>query len=203
LLQPVRVPFPGKPEFPGTTAPSGAGAPEDARAVVGKWYAAHGAALYGYLRFHLRSADEADELVAETFLRAVRAADRYRAELGEPRAWLFRIAGNALRDHRRRTRSGARLESRLSVSPAALRDLVSSAPSPDERLLWEEEVATLLAAVAELSERDRELIGLRFGSGMEMAEIAAVLGIREPAVRTRLWRALGRLRERMEADARR
>jgi RNA polymerase sigma-70 factor (ECF subfamily) len=196
----VRLPFLGEPEFRPTTAPAGADAPEDARAVVGEWYAAHGTALYGYLRFHLGSADEAEELVAETFLRAVRAAERYRAELGEPRAWLFRIAGNALRDHRRRTRSGAGLKSRLSVSPAVLRDLVSDAPSPDERLLWEEEVATLLAAVAELSERDRELIGLRFGSGMETAEIAAVLGIREPAVRTRLWRALGRLRERLEAE---
>jgi RNA polymerase sigma-70 factor (ECF subfamily) len=82
-----------------------------------------------------------------------------------------------------------------------MRDLASDTPSPEERLLWEEQVARLLDAVAELGPRDREIIGLRYGSGMETTEIADVLGIREPAVRTRLWRALARLREVMEVHA--
>ena len=41
------------------------------------WYEAHGTAVYGYLRFHLASADEAEDLTADVFLRAVRAADRF------------------------------------------------------------------------------------------------------------------------------
>ena len=42
-----------------------------------EWYEAHGQAVYGYLRFHLRSAEEAEDLTAEVFLRAVRAAGRF------------------------------------------------------------------------------------------------------------------------------
>ena len=81
-----------------------------------------------------------------------------------------------------------------------LRDLVADAPSPEERLLWEEQVTQLLEAVAQLPDRDRELIGLRYGSEMDTAEIGRVLDLKEPAVRTRLWRALKRLRSVLEDE---
>ncbi len=79
-----------------------------------------------------------------------------------------------------------------------MRDLAVESPSPEERLLWEEQVARLLEAVAELGESDREIISLRYGSAMDTAAVAEVLGLRESAVRTRLWRALTRLRTLME-----
>ena len=154
-----------------------------------QWYAEFGTRIYRYLRYHVASADEADELTAETFLRAVRAAASFDPARGNAKAWLFRIAQNVLRDARRRERR------RGSVSIEAFRDLVSDAPSPEERLLHEEEVRRLLAAMDELSERDREVVSLRYASELEYSEIAGILGIREAAVRTRLWRALGRLRE--------
>jgi RNA polymerase sigma factor (sigma-70 family) len=74
-------------------------------------------------------------------------------------------------------------------------DLRCDAPSPEERLLWQEEVGRLLAAVATLGAADREVIGLRYGSGLDTAEAAAVLGVSQAVVRSRLWRALGRLRQ--------
>jgi RNA polymerase sigma factor (sigma-70 family) len=154
-----------------------------------RWYAEFGTRIYRYLRYHVASADEAEELTAETFLRAVRAAGGFDPGRGSPKAWLFRIAQNVLRDARRRERR------RIAVPIEALRDLVSDAPSPEERLLHQEEVRGLLTAMADLAERDREVVSLRYGSELEYAEIAAILGIRETAVRTRLWRALGRLRE--------
>jgi RNA polymerase sigma-70 factor (ECF subfamily) len=158
-----------------------------------EWYEAHGQAVYGYLRFHLPSADEAEDLTAEVFLRAVRAAGQFDPARGAPKAWLLRIARNALHDHRRRERR------RRQVPMDALLDLRSDAPSPEERLLWQETVARLLAALAELGDGDREIIGLRYGSGLDTADTAALLGVREAVVRTRLWRALGRLRRVMEA----
>jgi RNA polymerase sigma-70 factor (ECF subfamily) len=153
-----------------------------------EWYEAWGTRVYGYLRFHLGSVDEAEDLTAEVFLRAVQAADRFDSTRGAPSHWLLRIARNVLRDHLRR-------EQRRRTAPsAAMYDLRSDAPSPEERLLWEEEVSRLLAAVATLGPADREIIGLRYGSGLDTAEVAAVLGVTQPMVRTRLWRALGRLR---------
>jgi RNA polymerase sigma factor (sigma-70 family) len=81
------------------------------------------------------------------------------------------------------------------VPVGAFRDLHTDAPSPEEQVLWREEVGRLLEALAELSEGDRALVSLRYGSGLSTAEVAEVLGVREPVVRTRLWRALGRLRK--------
>jgi len=157
-----------------------------------EWYEAHGQAVYGYLRFHLASAEEAEDLTAEVFLRAVRAAGRFDPSRGAPKAWLLRIARNALHYYSRRERR------RRHVPMDGLPDLRSDAPSPEERLLWRETVARLLAAVAELGAGDREIIGLRYGSGLDTGETAALLGVREAVVRTRLWRALGRLRRVME-----
>ena len=153
------------------------------------WYEAHGRAVYSYLRFHLPSADEAEDLTADVFLRAVRAEQRFDPARASVRTWLFRIARNALLDHVRRERR------RRQVPLGTLRDLRSDAPSPEERVLWEEEVGRLLEAVAGLGARDREIIGLRYGSGLETREVAEILGVAEPAARTRLWRALTRLRE--------
>jgi RNA polymerase sigma factor (sigma-70 family) len=81
------------------------------------------------------------------------------------------------------------------LSLTALRDLEYEAPSPEERLLWEEEVARLLSAIAELAPKDREIIGLCYMSDLSLTEAAEVLGLAGSATRTRLWRALRRLRK--------
>lgn len=168
--------------------------PEGAEARCQAWYGEYGRAVYSYLRFHLSSADAAEDVTSETFLKVFQAADRYDPALGEPRTWIFRIAQNTLRDHLRRARV------RRHVPIGLMRDLACAAPSPEERLLWEEEVARLLDAVAELPERDREVVSLRYGSGLDSAAVAEVLGIKEAAVRTRLWRALARLRVLLDAE---
>lgn len=160
-----------------------------AEAVCRTWYEAYGEPLYSYLRFHLSSPDLAEDLTGEVFLRALRRFDRFDPSLGSPRAWLFRIAQNVLRDHQRQAR-------RRPVIPiVGLRDLQCEAPSPEERLLWDEEVAQLLAAIAELSSNDREVIGLCYASDLSIAEAGEVLGVSATATRTRLWRALRRLRK--------
>jgi RNA polymerase sigma-70 factor (ECF subfamily) len=176
---------------PPTPAPA-IDAPRSAEALCHAWYEAYGTAVYSYVRFHLPSADAAEDVTADTFLKVFRAADRFDEAKGQPKTWIFRIAQNTLRDHLRRARL------RQHVPLGAMRDLAVDAPSPEERLLWEEQVASLLASVAELGPRDQEIISLRYGSGLENSEVAAVLGIREAAVRTRTWRALERLRSIME-----
>jgi RNA polymerase sigma-70 factor (ECF subfamily) len=154
-----------------------------------EWYETWGPSVYGYLRFHVASVDEAEDLTADVFLRAIRAVDRFDATRGSPGHWLVRIARNVLRDHQRRERRCR------PAPPAALYDLRCDAPSPEEKLLWQEEVGRLLAAVATLGAADREVIGLRYGSGLDTAEAAELLGVSQAVVRTRLWRALGRLRQ--------
>lgn len=160
----------------------------DAEALCREWYQAHGTSVYNYFRFHLPLIDVAEDLTAETFLKVVRAADRFDPARGTAKAWILTVARNVLTDWRRRARL------RQYVPLGTMHDLVHEAPSPEERLLREEEIGRLLDAVATLADADRELIGLRYGSGLDTAEVARTLGISEGGVRTRLWRALNRLR---------
>jgi RNA polymerase sigma-70 factor (ECF subfamily) len=176
------------PEFPTT---SRASPPSAAEALCREWYEAHGVAVYNYFRFHVPQADVAEDLTAETFLKVVRAAARFDPAKGTPKAWILTVARNVLTDWRRYARI------RQYVTLGTMHDLAYEAPSPEERLLREEEVGHMLDAVAELPPTDRELVSLRYGSGLEGAEIAQILGISEGNVRTRLWRVLGRLRGAM------
>lgn len=145
--------------------------------------------MYAYVRFHVSSADEAEDLTAETFFKVFQAAERFDPSRGDARVWIFRIAQNTLRDMQRRARV------RRHIPITAMHDLAAEAPSPEERVLWEEEVARLLIATEQLSEVDRQVIGLRYGSGLDTAAVAEILGVRESVARTRLWRALARLRK--------
>ncbi|MEO7986850.1 MAG: RNA polymerase sigma factor [Gemmatimonadales bacterium] len=155
------------------------------------WFEAHGTAVYNYFRFHAPLPDVAEDLTAETFFKVVRAYASFDPHKGSQKAWILTIARNVLTDWRRRGRL------RQYVSIGSMHDLVHDCPSPEERLLKEEEVGRLLDAVATLAPADRELIGLRYGSGVDTAETALILGISEGNVRTRLWRVLDRLRKVM------
>ncbi|HKT61070.1 MAG TPA: sigma-70 family RNA polymerase sigma factor [Gemmatimonadales bacterium] len=162
---------------------------DEAQRLCRQWFEAYGSAVYNYFRFHVPLPDVAEDLTAETFLKLVRAAERFDPERGSASAWIFTTARNVLTDWRRRARL------RQYVSIGTMHDLVHDAPSPEERLLREEEVGRLLDAVATLEPADREMVGLRYGSGLDTAEMAQILGISEGSVRTRLWRVLGRLRK--------
>jgi len=161
----------------------------EAQLLCREWFEAHGTAVYNYFRFHVPLADVAEDLTAETFLKVVQAAERFDPERGSAKAWILTMARNVLTDWRRRARL------RQYVAIGTMHDLVQEAPSPEERLLREEEVGRLLDAVATLEPADREMIGLRYGSGLDTSEMAQLLGISEGNVRTRLWRVLGRLRK--------
>jgi RNA polymerase sigma-70 factor (ECF subfamily) len=169
-------------------APSGSAPARPAETLCREWYEAYGAPVYNYFRFHVPLPDVAEDLTAETFLKVIRAADRFDPERGTAKAWILTVARNVLGDWRRRARL------RQYVALGTMHDLIYEAPSPEERLLREEEVGRLLDAVATLGDADRELIGLRYGSGLDTAEVAQILGISEGSVRTRLWRVLGKLR---------
>lgn len=176
------------------TASPSATAADQARTeqLCAEWYAAHGEAIYNYLRFQLVAPDEAEDLTAETFLRAVRSADRFDPARASAQTWLLTIARNVLIDHIRSVRT------RRHVGLDELRDLAVDAPSPEERMLRREAVAGVLEAMAQLSQEDREVLSLRFGGDLDIPEIAALMGLKAGTVRTRLWRALERLRERMK-----
>ena len=111
------------------------------------WYEAHGKAVYNYFRFQLVPPDDAEDFTAETFLRAVRAADRYDPSRAQVQTWLLTIARNVLIDERRSARV------RRQVGVDELRDLAMDEPSPEERMLRREEVGAAMTAMGALGQR--------------------------------------------------
>jgi RNA polymerase sigma-70 factor (ECF subfamily) len=147
---------------------------------------------------HLISPDgDADDAVQEAFLKAHAALGRFR--LDAPfRPWLLRIVANEARNRRRS--AGRRVG--LAVRAAEDRPPVDAAPSPESAVLAGEQRAALLAAVNALRDEDREIIGARYFLELNETEAAAALGLPRGTAKSRLARALGRLRVELVANDR-
>jgi RNA polymerase sigma-70 factor (ECF subfamily) len=136
-----------------------------------------------------RSAPDAQEAAQDTFVKAYAALGRFRP--GSPlKPWLMRIAVN---ESRNRLRAAGRREA-LALRAAAERQAEGADPSPEAALLTAERRRTLLAAVDGLREEDRLVIVCRFFLDLSERETAGVLGWRLGTVKSRLSRALERLR---------
>jgi RNA polymerase sigma-70 factor (ECF subfamily) len=132
---------------------------------------------------------DADDAVQEAFLKAYAALPRFRD--GAPfRPWLLRIVANEARNRRRSAgrRTGLAQRAADAVGPAV-------EPSPEQGYLATEQRDALFAAINRLRDEDREVIGARFLLDLNEAETAEALGIPRGTVKSRLSRALGRLRE--------
>ncbi len=142
-----------------------------------------------------RSDPDAEEAAQDGFLKAYRSLDRFHR--GAPfRPWLLRIVSNEA--HNRRV-AAARRE-RLTLR--ALREQPPDrAGGADSEAIAHTERAELIAAIARLDERDQLVIGARFLLELSEAETAAALGVRPGTVKSRLSRALTRLRKEVEPDA--
>jgi RNA polymerase sigma factor (sigma-70 family) len=140
---------------------------------------------------------DAEEAVQDAFVKAHRALARFRD--GAPlRPWLLTIVANEARN---RVRASGRRE-RLVLRVAEERRPGGAVPSPEAALLDFERRDELLAAVAELPDNDRQAIACRYFLDLSEEETASVLGCPRGTVKSRLSRALERLRERMgETDA--
>jgi RNA polymerase sigma-70 factor (ECF subfamily) len=138
-----------------------------------------------------RNEAEAEDAVQVGFVKAYTSLGRF--DPARPfRPWLLRIVANEARNRRRSAGRRARLE----LAASALEPRV--APGPEADVVAAERRRQLLDAVESLREGDREVIGLRYFLDLGEAEMAGVLGIAGGTVKSRLNRAMGRLREELE-----
>jgi RNA polymerase sigma-70 factor (ECF subfamily) len=154
----------------------------------------HHDAIHAYLRRRL-DAPIAEELAAETFVRALHAADRYDAGRADALPWLYGIAANLARRHRRTEVRRLRAYARTGRDPLA--DDHGDAPA---RLDARAAGPRLAAALAELSDGDREALLLLAWAELSYEEISAALAIPPGTVRSRLHRARAVLRAHVEQE---
>ncbi len=149
------------------------------------------APLYSFLVRLCGRTELAEDLLQETWLRLARAAPQLPADT-RLRPWLFTVARNLYRSHRRWRLLDAERLRQLGWLPQAAQ------PSPFEALAASGAQRELERALLQLPLEQREVLLLCSGSGLEPAQVAALLGISAEATRQRLARARARLRHRLE-----
>ena len=136
------------------------------------------------------SSPDAEEVVQDAFVKAHRALRRY--DRRRPfRPWLLTIVGNEARNRRRA--NGSR------PAVVSLDGATDAASPPDAVVLEVERRRAIGDALRQLSQDDRDVITCRYFLELSEAETAAALGLRRGTVKSRLSRALERMRERMES----
>lgn len=143
--------------------------------------------VYAFLAYRVADRQSAEDLTQMTFERALRAWGRFDPRRASESTWLVAIARNLLIDHHRRDRSGQLQAIEEGVLPAVA--------GPEE---LQGASAELISALEQLTDRDREVIGLRFGAELTGPEIAAILDLSLANVQQILSRSLRKLRTLLE-----
>lgn len=149
-------------------------------------YADHAQDLFGFLAYRAGDRALAEDLLADTFERAIKARRRYDPSKASAKSWIYAIALNCLRDHKRRGQAEVRAVGRFGAGMPE--------QAHDARLDHVEDREQLRRALAVLSDEERETVALRYGGDLTAPEIAGVLGERLTTVEGRLYRALRKLR---------
>jgi len=148
-------------------------------------YEEHADPLFGFLVYRTGDRTLAEDVLADTFERVLRARRRFDPRKASEKTWIYTIALNCLRDRARRSAAEGRALERLDPP-----EPVSPAGAVEER----DSVARALEA---LSGEEREAIALRFGGDLTVPEIAKLTGERLTTVEGRVYRALRKLRDEL------
>lgn len=141
--------------------------------------------VYNYFRFRLGNDADAEDLTSRTFEKAWLARARYRRDLAGFSTWLFSIAHNVCVDHLRSRRTWLPIE--------AIADLAAEGTPADEAER-RSDLSRLSQLTAGMTERDRELIALKYGAELSNRDIARLTELSESNVGTILHRLVQTLR---------
>jgi RNA polymerase sigma-70 factor (ECF subfamily) len=142
--------------------------------------------IYNYFRFRVGAYADAEDLTARTFEKAWRARSRYRRDLAGFSTWLFTIAHNVAMDFLR--------SRRLQISLDAVEEMPADG-TPEKDAERHSDLVRLSALAARLSEREQELIALKYGAALDNRQIARLTRLTESNVGTILHRAVQALRK--------
>jgi RNA polymerase sigma-70 factor (ECF subfamily) len=147
--------------------------------------------VYGRVQDKEISLDIVSDVFEKAFIkmRSLRSPDSFGS-------WLFTIARNEVSSHWRKTKPAAR-----AAQEAAWETELHSQPrGPEETVLHKERLASLSQLVRQLPRREQEIIALKFDAELTNREIANVLSTSEVNVRVTVFRALRKLRERLQTS---
>jgi RNA polymerase sigma-70 factor (ECF subfamily) len=145
--------------------------------------------IYNFFRFRVGDGPLAEDLTAETFEKAWRKRRRYRRDLASFSTWLYTIARRVAIDYYRK---------RYPEIPYESAGPLKADETPEDLTIRRADFDRLSALLAQLEERDRELVALRYGAGLTNRAIAGLTGLTESNVGVILHRTLNKLRAEWE-----
>ncbi len=146
-------------------------------------------AVHRYIAARVRRPSDAEDLAQLVFVKALEALPRYE-QRGVPfGGWLFRLARNVVIDHLRTSREHVELD--------ALTGQTDGLAGPEALALARQQMDEVAAALADLTDEQRDAIALRFFAGLSVREAAEAMGKQEGAVRGIQFRAIAALRRRL------
>jgi RNA polymerase sigma-70 factor, ECF subfamily len=149
--------------------------------------------VYNYFRYRVGDEATAEDLTSATFEKAWKARHRYRKDLAAFTTWLFVIARRVGTDHFRGRRDHLPLEAAAGVPGGSTPEQIAERRAEADRLHEK---------LARLPDRERELLALKYGAGMNNREIARHTKLSESNVGTILHRTIHTLRAGWEEEQR-
>lgn len=147
--------------------------------------------IFKYMYFRVNDTADAEELAAQVFERVLTSWQSYKPERSPVAAWLFGIARHVVLDYQRSNHRHA------TVPLEGQDQLVDPDLSPEQSMMESVRKDCLSSALAQLDERAREVIALKFSSGLNNRQIASQIGLKESHIGVIIFRAVQRLRELM------
>jgi RNA polymerase sigma-70 factor, ECF subfamily len=159
--------------------------------------------IFRFLLMSVRDRDVALSLTQDTFMNAWRTRSNFRGDCSIA-TWLMYIAANLLRSHTRT--ESFKFWKRAGATAVSAEDLSAQLPHPERsaesRLIADEQLKQIWRAVDQLSPSQRTIFLLRFVEEIELSEIAKVMNMPVPTVKSHLYRALGHVRAGHQARSR-
>jgi RNA polymerase sigma-70 factor (ECF subfamily) len=149
--------------------------------------------VFSYVYARVGNMHTTEDLVADVFERAYRNLDSLRSDEAFS-TWLFTIARNAIISH------GRKYGRETIVDPDVMGDISPHAVSVESEIVLREELQDLAELVKGFSQREQDILSLKFDAELPNAQIAEVMGLSEPNVRVIIFRTLRKLREMMLAQ---
>jgi RNA polymerase sigma-70 factor (ECF subfamily) len=148
--------------------------------------------VYRYIASRVHRPSDAEDLTQLVFVKALEALPRYESRGIPFGGWLFRLARNTVIDHVRTRHEHVDLDAAAGHA--------GQEAGPDEVTVARQELNEVEAALATLTDEQREAIALRFFAGLSAREAAEVMGKQEGTVRGLQFRALASLRRQLGID---
>lgn len=156
-------------------------------------YTEHAPSLYAFLSYRTGNAVLAEDLLADTFERVLRAPRGYDRSRGSERTWLYSIALNCVRDNARRIAAETRALAWVGTGAAEAGRLEPGYDDVERR-------DSLHDALAALTPPELEAVALRYGGDLSLSDIATVVNEPRTKVESRIYRGLKKLREQLGPD---